>query len=124
MGDTLRSNHLRSNHREQAALSSRDQTTKSIAVRLPSDLASAVAVACEQQGITASELLRALVAQWAYGQSQLAGPDAGYEQARSMASQLAHAALRQALTKLPTSYNEARSMLEGYYAEQANRRKR
>lgn len=105
-------------------LSSRDPSTRSIAVRLPGDLAAAIDAACAEQQITASEFLRGLVSQWVYGSTQLAGPDEGYAQARSMASQLAHAALRQALAQIPESHDEARSMLQGYYGEQAERRKR
>ncbi len=106
------------------SLSSRDPSTKSIAVRLPSHLVSAVEAACEEQGITASELLRALIEQWAYGTTPLAGPDAGYQRARGMAAQIAHAALRRALESLPTTHTDASAMLQGYLGEQAERRKR
>lgn len=108
----------------RASLSSRDPTTRSIAVRLPADLAAAVDLACEQNGITASELLRDLVSRWAYGEGQLAGPDHGYTQARSMASQLAHAALKQALAALPDSHEGAAEMLQGYHGQLAGARKR
>lgn len=110
--------------RTNTGLSSRDPSTKSIAVRLPPHLASAVAAACEEQGITASELIRALIEQWAYGTTPLAGPDAGYQRARGMASQIAHAALRNALESLPASHAEASTMLQGYLGEQAERRKK
>ncbi len=106
------------------ALSSRDPSTKSIAVRLPAHLVSAVEAACAEQGITASELLRALIEQWAYGSNPLAGPDAGYERARSMASQLAHAALASALKSIPDDHDDAKTMLEGYYTGLAGARKR
>jgi hypothetical protein len=82
---------------------------------LPADLVAAIDAACDEANITHSEFLRALVEQWAYGKSQLSGPDAGYAQARSIAAQLAHAAVRQALDNLPSTNEEARSMLEGYY---------
>lgn len=110
--------------RQGGPLSSRDLTTRSIAVRLPPDLVSAIDAACAEQDITASEFLRGLVSQWAYGKSQLAGPDEGYTQARSMAAQLAHAALKRALGELPSDHDGARSMLEGYYIDQAERRGR
>lgn len=105
-------------------LSSRDPSTKSIAVRLPADLAAAIEAACKQHGISASEFLRGLVSQWVYGQSQLAGPDEGYTSARAMASQLAHAALRKALAELPDSHEAARTMLAGYQEEQTERRRK
>ncbi len=105
-------------------LSSRDPSTKAIAVRLPPDLLAAIDHACAEQNITHSELLRGLVSQWAYGQSQLAGPDEGYAQARSIASRLAHAALKRALESMPESYEEGRQMLQGYYNEQAAKRRK
>jgi hypothetical protein len=107
----------------RGSLSSRDPSTKSVAVRLSPDLASAVDAVCEEQGITASEFLRGLVSSWVYGKTQLSGPDEGYTQAKSMAAQLAHAALRSALASLPESHDGAATMLQGYYAEQAERRK-
>jgi hypothetical protein len=91
---------------------------------LPADLANAIEAACAEQNITASEFLRGLVSSWFYGVSQLAGPDAGYAQAKSMASQLAHAALRKALAEIPNEHGEAVTMLQGYYGDQAERRKR
>ena len=106
------------------SLSSRDPSTKSIAVRLPAHLVSAVEVACAEQDITASELIRAVIEQWAYGTTPLAGPDAGYQRARGMAAQIAHAALRSALESLPTTHADASTMLQGYLGEQAERRKR
>lgn len=109
---------------KSATLSSRDPSTRSVAVRLPPHLASAVDAATEEQGITASELIRALIEQWAYGSTPLAGPDAGYERARSMAAQMAHAALRSALGSLPATHDEANAMLEGYQGELAGARKR
>jgi len=75
-------------------------------------------------GITASELLRDLVRRWAYGESELSGPDHGYAQARSMAAQLAHAALKRALGELPPSHGEAAEMLRGYFGELAGARRR
>ena len=110
--------------RQGGALSSRDPTTRSIAVRLPADLVSAIDVACAEQGVTPSEFLRGLVSSWVYGKTQLAGPDEGYAQARSMAAQLAMAAVKQALAELPEDHDGARSMLEGYYNEAAKRRRR
>ena len=104
-------------------LSSRTGTSKPIAVRLPNDLAAAVEQGCAAQGITPSELLRDLVAKWAYGGSALAGPDAGYTQARSMATRLAHAALAQALDSIPEEHEQARAMLEGHYNARAERRR-
>jgi hypothetical protein len=106
------------------SLSSRDPSTKSIAVRLPAHLVSAVEAACAEQDLTASELLRAIIEQWAYGSNPLSGPDAGYQRARGMAAQIAHAALRRALESLPTTHGEASTMLQGYLGEQAERRKR
>ena len=111
-------------NRNAQTLSSRDPSNKSIAVRLPPDLVAAVDAACAEQGITQSELLRTLVASWAYGESKLSGPDAGYLQGRAMAAQLAHAALRKALESLPSSPDEAHEMLQGYLGEQADRRGR
>lgn len=108
----------------RGTLSSRDPSTKSIAVRLPPDLVSAVDAACTEQGITASEFMRALVSEWAYGRSQLSGPDEGYAQARSMASQLAHAAIKKALGELPDTHEQAIEMLRGYFGELAGARKR
>jgi metal-responsive CopG/Arc/MetJ family transcriptional regulator len=105
-------------------LSSRDPSTKPIAVRLPADLVAAIDATCIEQGITQSELLRGLVSQWVYGKTQLAGPDEGYAEARSMASRLAHAALKQALTSLPDSHEGARTMLQGFYAEQATQKRK
>lgn len=104
-------------------LSSKDPTTRSIAVRLPQDLAAAIDAACAEQNITHSEFLRALVSSWVYGQSNLSGPDAGYQQARSMASQLAHAAVSKALETLPESHEGAQTMLQGYYQGLADRRR-
>jgi hypothetical protein len=104
-------------------LSSQDPSNRVIAVRLPGDLASAVDAACAEQNITASEFLRGLVSSWVYGKTQLSGPDEGYAQARAMASQLAHAALRKALALVPDSHEGAQEMLQGYYAEQAERRR-
>lgn len=111
------------NGAQSPSLSSRDPSTKSIATRLPAHLVAAVDAACEEQGITASELLRALIEQWAYGTTPLAGPDAGYARARSMAAQLAHSALRKALGELPTTHEEATTQLAGYYDELAAERK-
>lgn len=108
----------------RSPLSSRDPSTRSIAVRLPPELASAVDAACAEMGVTPSELLRGLIQQWAYGSSTLAGPDAGYAQARSMASQLAHAALKEALSNIPQSHSEATEMLRGYFEGLAGARKR
>lgn len=99
------------------SLSSRDPSSKAVAVRLPADLAAAVEHACNENNITASELIRGLVSQWVYGKSQLAGPDEGYAQARSMATRLAHVALKQAIASLPESYDGAQQMLQGYYKE-------
>jgi hypothetical protein len=96
-------------------LSSRTGGSKPIAVRLPNDLAAAVEQGCAEQGVTPSELIRGLVAQWAYGTNALAGPDAGYTEARSMATRLAYAALAQALESLPEEHSAARAMLEGHY---------
>jgi len=110
--------------RQGGALSSRDLTTRVIAVRLPPDLVSAIDATCAEQGITPSEFLRGIVSSWVYGKSQLAGPDEGYTQARSMAAQLAMVAVKRALAELPEDHDGARSMLEGYYNEAAERRKR
>lgn len=107
----------------RSGLSSLSPTSRTVAVRLPEDLAAAVEHACTQQDITPSELLRGLVSQWAYGTSQLSGPDEGYAQARSMATQLAHAALKQALKELPENHDGAKEMLQGYFREEAARRR-
>lgn len=104
-------------------LSSRTGHSKPIAVRLPNDLAAAVEQACEEQGITPSELLRGLVARWAYGHdAPLSGPDEGYKTARSMATRLVHALLAQAIAALPEDHEQARAMLEGHYNERASAR--
>lgn len=109
------------NNRPRASLSSRDPTNKPIAVRLPSDLLAAIEAACEEHGITQSEFIRGLISEWAYGKTQLSGPDEGYSQARSMAAQLAHLAVTQAINNLPASHEEALGMLQGAYG---NRKKR
>lgn len=119
-------------NRRSSALSSLDPTNKVIAVRLPSDLLAAVNQACQEQGITQSEFLRGLVSQWVYGKTQLSGPDEGYAQARSMASQLAHVivrqtmhqALKEAIASLPETHDAAHAMLQGYYNERSERGKR
>lgn len=97
----------------RSGLSSLDPSSKTVAVRLPADLASAVKLACAQHGMTPSEFLRSLVSEWAYGKTQLTGPDEGYTEARSMATQLAHAALKDALAGLPGDHQAARTMLQG-----------
>jgi hypothetical protein len=123
--------HMRTRHIVQeiempkapASLSSRDPSTRSIAVRLPSDLSAAIDAYCAEHNTTASELLRGLVSAWVYGESALSGPDAGYTQAKSMASQIAHAALRDALASVPDTHEGAQAMLKGYYESQADRRR-
>ena len=95
-------------------LSSRDPSSRPIAVRLPADLVAAVDHACAEHDISPSELIRGIVSQWAYGKTQLAGPDEGYAQARDMAVQIAHAAVQQALEALPDSHSGAKQMLEGF----------
>lgn len=106
------------------ALSSRLSTAHTISVRLAPDLAAAVDAACEKQGTTHSEFLRDLISRWVYGESQLSGPDEGYSQARSMATQLAFVALKKALSELPDSHQAARSMLDGYHDKEAHRRRK
>jgi hypothetical protein len=105
------------------ALSSRDPTSKPIAVRLPADLVAAIEHACREHNITASELLRGLVSQWVYGKTALSGPEEGYTEARSMATRLAHAALKEALEKLPLDHGRATEMLNGYYEREREERK-
>jgi predicted DNA binding CopG/RHH family protein len=107
-----------------SSLSSLDPSSRVIAVRLPSDLLAAVDTECAAKGITSSEFLRGLVSTWVYGDTQLRGPDEGYAQARSMASQIAHGAVQKALDNLPGDHDEARSMLEGYRTDRSNRKKR
>lgn len=101
--------------------SSRDPSCKAISVRLSGDLCAALEDACAQQGITQSEFLRELIHSWCYGKSQLQGPSDGYRQARSMATQLALAALKNAIAELPDTPEGAAQMLEDTYVQRGNR---
>jgi hypothetical protein len=85
-------------------------------VRLPADLVAAVEHACREHNISPSELLRSLVSQWVYGDGALKGPEAGYAEARSMATRLAHVALKEAIKRLPLDHDRANSMLQGFYS--------
>jgi hypothetical protein len=85
-------------------------------VRLPADLVAAVEHACREHKISPSELLRSLVSQWVYGSTTLQGPEAGYAEARSMATRLAHVALKEAIKRLPLDHHRANEMLQGFYA--------
>jgi len=98
-------------------------TSKSIAVRLPLDLVAAIDAACQEHGITPSEFIRGVVSQWVYGTTQLSGPDEGYAQARSMATQIAHVMMRkvhdalgEAIRELPADHAGAVEMLQGFHA--------
>jgi hypothetical protein len=101
-----------------------DTGSRPIAVRLPNDLVALVESACAQNGLTISELIRALVTQWASGEVSLSGPSEGYTQARSMASQLAMRALQQALRELPETHEEAVTTLQGLQEDFAEQRKK
>jgi hypothetical protein len=105
--------------RKGGLYSSRDPSARTIAVRLSGDLCSAVEEACSAQGITVSEFLREMIHAWCYGQSQLQSPSDGYRQARSMATQLANAAISRALADLPDTPEGATQMLGEFYGRRS-----
>jgi hypothetical protein len=106
-------------------LSSADSSTEMLSTRVPGELAAAVRTLCEEQGISPAELLRSIVESHVYGKTGgLSGPDDGYRTARSMASQIAHALLGDAIAKLPETHDEMVAMLQTYYKDLAAKRKR
>ena len=107
-------------------LSSRDASSETIGVRLPTALAQTVRDACAAQGISASEFLRSLFDSWASnGQGPgLSGPDLGYVAARSKATQIAHKVLQDAIAALPADADELDAMLQEHQTERAEARRR
>lgn len=105
-------------------LSSADPSSETLSVRVSGELANAVHAFCEQQGIQVGEFLRSAIESGIFGKQGLSGPDLGYQSARSMAAQIAHAVLSDALGKLPETHEEMVAMLQSYYASLADKRRR
>ena len=75
-------------------------------VRFPEDLDAALRARAEAEGLSPSELLRALAQQYVYNEQP--SVDAGYMHARSLAIKLAHEAVSRAVDEhLPRTYEEA-----------------
>lgn len=74
--------------------------------QIPDDLHAMIIGECQRDGLSTSELVRKALTFYFFGQQQL-GPDAGYMQARAIATKLAHTAVSVALAMIPQTYEDA-----------------
>lgn len=79
--------------------------TDPICARLPHDLDAAVRMRATSEGLSPSEMLRAIVSQFIY--AEVPATSEGYLQARALAARLAHEALARTLAQMPDNYDEA-----------------
>lgn len=79
-------------------------SANTICAKLPEDLLYAVTDRAEAEGISISELLRAVLTQFIYGTTPAVGE--GYEQAKRLATQIAYKALADSLEYMPESVED------------------
>lgn len=81
-----------------------------IGLKLPPEMRAGIITRAEMEGITASEWIRAIISREL--DSETPSVDAGYQQARRLATQMAQIAIRQGLASLPESYGEWIALLD------------
>jgi hypothetical protein len=83
-----------------------------ICARLAPELVDAIDAAAAVQNVTRAEMIKAVLEGYFFGTDQtLVGADAGYVQARRMATQIAHAMLRRAAREMPDDVDSAMMMV-------------
>ena len=83
-----------------------------ICSRLPPHLVDALDADAAQQGLERSEVLRNLIEAYYFGGAVPQSADAGYLQARRIATRLAHTVLRNTLRDLPPDFDQAMAWLQ------------
>ena len=76
-----------------------------LCVRLPPDLDAAVRERAAREGLSVSEIFRALMSQWVYQQTP--SVDEGYYNARQLAMKLAHEAVSNVIANEPGAFDVA-----------------
>lgn len=79
-------------------------SNNTICAKLPEDLLYAVTDRAEAEGISISELIRAVLTQFIYGTTPAVGE--GYDQAKRLATQIAYKALADSLEYLPATVED------------------
>ena len=90
-------------------------TTSPICARLPPDLDAALRQRADAEGVTVTELMRAIAYRYVYGATS--NFEEGYAAGRSLALQLTHYAMASAISDafaehIPQTYEEALAILQ------------
>lgn len=79
-------------------------------VKLPDDLAEALRVRADAEGLTVSEVLRAMVQAWVYDERP--SVDEGYRAGRAVGMKMAHIAVSNVISQMPMTYEDALAIIK------------
>lgn len=84
-----------------------------ICARLPPHVLDMLDTDAQQQGLTRTEVMNAIIENYYYGGGALQGADEGYKTARRLAPMLAQKMLKKACEELPDDLDAAQALLQG-----------
>jgi hypothetical protein len=85
-------------------------STPPICSRMPSHVVDMLDADAQQQSLTRTEVINAIVENYYFGGSTLQGADEGYKAARRLAPMIAARALAKAVKEMPETLEEAQAL--------------